>query len=182
MAVTDAAFNSDTASAGPVNGVIANAIGVVNSFVPSDRANLNTDGISVLRDINGQTMLYGYQTLSTSPIFQDAGPARLRMQLVYNCQQILQTFLFADIDGRGHLFAAIAGALTDYLNSLWKQGALYGATPSQAFSVNTGPAVNTPITIAARQVNAAVSARLSPTAEMITLNITAYAVNQSIAA
>jgi hypothetical protein len=44
---------------------------------------------------------------------------------------------------------------------------LYGATASAAFSVNTGPQVNTPITLAAGELLAATTVAFSPTAEFV---------------
>jgi phage tail sheath protein FI len=65
-------------------------------------------------------------------------------------------------------------------NDLFLAGALYGATPADAFFVETGPAVNAPATIAAGELRAQVSMRVSPSAEVVRIDVVKIPVTQSI--
>ena len=71
------------------------------------------------------------------------------------------------IDGQGTLFAAFNADLKGMLLEHYNRGALYGATPEEAFSVNTGASINTPATIANGEVHAIIRLRTSPTAEWV---------------
>jgi hypothetical protein len=66
--------------------------------------------------------------------------------------------------------------------SYYQNGSLYGATASQAYNVNTGPSVNTLVTIAAGQINANIAVKLSPFAETVNINITKYNLTTAIPA
>lgn len=181
MSASDAAYDANVAAAGP-NGIVGQALGVTQTFSDSDRATLNSAGVSVFRVINGQVELYGYVTLATDPRWTDMANARFRMQLVQDCKQVGQSFFGSQIDGQGKVIAAFNGAVTAVLAGYYAKGSLYGATPAQAYQVNTGPTVNTPTTITNRQLNAIVSVVMSPSAEFLSFTITKYLANQAIAA
>ena len=59
-------------------------------------------------------------------------------------------------------------------------GALYGDTPADAFVVNVGSPVNTPATIAAGELNAQASVRMSPFAQYVQILLTAVPTTQSL--
>lgn len=182
MSRNDAANSSNTPAAGTLNGGLVNCLGVVQNFVDADRATLNAAGVSVFRQLTAGTFLYGYESLSLDSRWTDLANVRLRMQIAYNCQLIGNGYDFSQIDGQGKIFAAFGGAITAYLTGLWTQGALYGATAAQSFVVNVGAGVNTPATIANREIVAQVSLRMSPSAEFAVINITKYAANQALPA
>jgi hypothetical protein len=84
---------------------------------------------------------------------------------------ILERFVFDEIDGRGRLFAELAGQLTSMCKTYYDLGSLYGATPGEAFAVDTGPKVNTPETIYNNELHALLSLRVSPMAEWVVLEL-----------
>jgi hypothetical protein len=180
-ALNDTTNDCNVACAGPA-GVVANALGVNQSFSASDRTLLNNAGVSVFRSIGGITQLYGFQTLALDPNWVDLANARFRMQLVNDCYTIANEYVFSQIDGAGTVLSAFAGALTDNLQQYYLNGSLYGATPAQAFAVDVGSSVNTPQTIAARQLNAVISVVMSPSAEFVNILIAKFAVTQTIPA
>jgi hypothetical protein len=179
MSANDAANDANVAAAGD-NGIVDQALGVTQTFVAADRASLNAAGVSVFRAINGLVKLYGYQSLASDPRWQDLANCRFRMQLVHDAQLVGDSFYGSQIDGQGKVISAFNGALTAILAGYYAKGSLYGATPAQAYSVNTGPTVNTPTTITARQLNAIESVVMSPSAEMVDIAITKYLVDQPI--
>ncbi len=179
IASSDQSNNAGVPAAGD-NGVSAYAIGVTNNYVESDRGNLNSAGVSVIRNMNGLIKLYGYVSFSTNPQWVPANFGRMRMAIVNLLNNAAAPFAFQQIDGQGHLISAFNGALAGVCQDLWQQGALYGTTAEQAFSVNTGPQVNTPTTLAACQLLATVSVRFSPYAEFTLINVVQYSVAQNI--
>jgi hypothetical protein len=104
----------------------------------------------------------------------------MRMAITSQLKNAAAPFAFQQIDGQGHLISAFNGALAGVCQDLWQQGALFGTTAEQAFSVNTGPQVNTPTTLAACELLATVSVRFSPYAEFTVINVVQYSVAQNI--
>jgi hypothetical protein len=76
------------------------------------------------------------------------------------------------IDGRRQLFAAFESELNGLLLRYFNSGALYGATPVDAFVVDTSDKINTVQTIMAGEVHAAIYAKVSPSAEYVRIDIT----------
>lgn len=181
MARNDGTNDCNVAAAGP-NGASNQALDVSQTYVDSDRAALNTAGVCVIRNMGPAVgvQLYGYESLSLDPNWTDLANVRFRMQLVADALAIGAQFEFAQIDPQGQLFAAFNGALVADLATYYSKGSLYGATAAQAFSVNTGSTVNTPATIAARQICAVISVRMSPSAEYVSITIVRYPVTQPL--
>lgn len=157
--------------------------GVTQSYVQSDLANLNSDGICVIKQVpTGQFVLWGFRSTAFNPAWAYLNNVRMRMQIVFEAGNIAESFVFQDIDPKGKLFSRLNGALSGLLMGYYQHGSLYGLTSDAAFSVNTGPAVNTINTIAAGAVNANIAVKLSPFAETVTINITKYNLTTAIPA
>ena len=177
--LASAGANGDVACAGN-NGFLQNATGVTQTYVDSDRALLEAAGVCVIRQYNGNVQLYGATSLSTVQAWQDAGNARLRMQILGLARAIGDNYDFADIDARLQTAAAFGGQLQAMLLQLYNQGALYGATPAQAFFVNYGSSVNTPTTAAARQLLAQIAVSMSPTCLNAIIDVTQVPVTSNV--
>jgi hypothetical protein len=104
------------------------------------------------------------------------------MQVVRDFDNIAENFIFAEIDGRGQIFAKLASALSGQCQSYWMSNSIYGQTPANSFNVNVGAALNTPATIAAGQINAQVNLRMSPFGELVTVNVTKYSITSNLPA
>lgn len=180
MAANDASNSPDQPAAGPRNGASSYATGVTQSYSEADRGTLNNAGVSVIRQMQGVVTLYGYRTIATNPSWVSAAFARERMYLVDALNTAGQPFMFQTIDGQGHLLSAFAGALSGVLQDEWQRGALFGATPADAFQVNVGSSVNTAASIAAGQLNATVAVRFSPYAEFTEIKVVQYPVTASL--
>jgi hypothetical protein len=179
MSANDVTHDTNNPAAGP-NGQSSYAIGVTQTYAAADRATLNNASVNVIRNINGTITIYGYRSLSTDPSWTYLNNVRMRMQMIYDFDQIGENYLFEQIDGKGQLFSTFNGALAGQCQKYWVNGSLYGATAQQAFNVNTGPQVNTPTTIANSQINALISVRLSPFAETVNINVAKYLTNATI--
>ena len=181
-AVNDANSDANSPAAG-LNFASAYITGVTQTYVQSDLANLNADGICVIKQVpTGQFVLWGFRSTAFNPAWAYLNNVRMRMQIVFEAGNLAETFVFQEIDGKGKLFGRLNGALSGLLLGYYQRGSLYGATPNLAFSVNTGPAVNTIVTIAAGALNANIACKLSPFAETVNINITKYNLTTAIPA
>lgn len=183
MARNDGVNTANKAAAGP-NGVARAAIDVSQTYSDTDRDLLNQAGVNVIRNISDQggVQLYGYRSMALDPNWTDLASVRMRMQLVAEAVKIGASFNFGQIDGQGKLLAAFNGALVAMLTGYWAKGALYGASPGDAFSVNTGPTVNTQTTIANRELHAVMSVKMSPSAEQVIETIVRFPLTSTVAA
>lgn len=175
-AANDLTNDANVSAAGIQNGSSPYALDVTTTYSAADRATLNAAGVNLLRNINGTVATYGFRSLATDSNWVALNNVRFRMQIVNNFNSVGEQFVFAEIDGKGQIFARFAGALSAVCQQYWIRNSLYGATPTQAFGVNVGPQVNTPATIAAGQLNAQVNLRMSPQAEQVSITVTKYLV------
>jgi len=157
--------------------------GVTQSYVQSDLANLNAGGVCVIKQVpTGQFVLWGFRSAAFNPAWTYLNNVRMRMQIVFEAGNVAETFVFQEIDPKGKLFGRLNGALSGLMLGYYQNGSLYGPTSNQAFSVNTGPSVNTLNTIAAGAINANISVKLAPFAETVNINITKYNLTTAIPA
>lgn len=156
------------------------------AFSGSDRTAINAAGLTLIRTrpIAGTDVinLYGLRTLAkpTDETWLQIGNQRLRMAITDKAKAIAEQFLFKPIDGKGTTIAAFGGALSGMLLGYFNDGSLYGDNSSDAFIVDVGDTVNTPTTIAARELHAIISLRMSPSAELVAIEIVKTPVSQSL--
>ena len=146
-----------------------------DAFSDAERATLNGAGFNVLREIDGEIVVYGYRSLAdpiNDPEWVQFSGSREMCALAAKLGAVLRMFVFEQIDGRGLKLAELGGLLAGVCLADYNLGALYGATPEEAFEVDTGAAVNTPSSLAAGQLKAAVRARTSPFAEQAEITVT----------
>lgn len=183
MAANDAnPLNTANVPAAGNNGQSTFAIGVTQTYTQSQLGTLNAGGVDVFLVPSGATAvtLYGYQSLSTDPNWVQLNNVRFRMQMINDFGAIGDNYVFAQIDGKGHVIAQFNGDLASKCQSYWSQGSLYGATAAQAFSVNTGSAVNTPQSIQAGYLKAQVSVVMSPFAGWVDITVVKYLLSAGI--
>ena len=177
ISATDLTNDANVPAAGVQNGACEYALDVTQSFVASDRVTLNNAGVNVLRNINGQVAVYGFRSLALDTNWIMFNNVRFRMQIMRDLDVIAEPFVFAEIDGKGQIFARLAGALSGQCQNYWLRNSIYGINPEDAFNVNVGPQINTPATIAAGQINAQVNLRMAPQAEQVSVTVTKYLVS-----
>lgn len=166
--------NANAAAAG-VNGRARFATGLSQAaWTDTDRETLNDAGVNVARVINSVPETYGYRTLVNGvadSTWLDLGNARLNMQIAAGAFAIGERFVFRQATARtaAEFGAAIAAEI---LSPLYGADALYGDSPSDAYSVDIGSQVNTDTTLGQGKLNAAVTVRMSRNAELVTITIT----------
>lgn len=153
------------------------------TFSDADRETLLRAGLNTAKSVYGTLETYGYRTLVdplTKPNAVQFNHSRLRMAISAQGEAIGENFVFDQIDGRGLKAGEFGNAITGMLLEYYNAGALYGETPDQAFRVDVGPAVNTTVTIAAGELHAAASVRMSPHAEAVYIEFIKTPITQSV--
>jgi hypothetical protein len=141
---------------------------------PATRQALSNSSVNVIRNMFGGVRNYGWRSLVdpiATPSWIDFGNVRLNMAISADAQVIEETDVFDQLDGSGQEIGFFNGQLTAMLLEWYQRGALYGLTPSDAFFVDTGPSVNTPITIANNELHAVLNVKMSPMAEFVQIAV-----------
>ncbi|MGX9348157.1 phage tail sheath subtilisin-like domain-containing protein [Microbacterium sp. KNMS] len=156
---------------GRAAGSVRGALGVATVFSDSDVDDLYDAGVNVFRDVLGVVTLTGWKSLSTEAVWRQLNIGRLTMEISARVSALMYQYLGAPIDGQGILLSQVAGDIGGYLLGLHTAGALYGATPDDAFSVVCDFSNNTAETAAAGEVHADIAITASTAAEQIVINI-----------
>lgn len=183
IAVADAGGNPNEPAAG-ANGVSRGALGLAQTFNDEDREALNEAGIIMAKPVYGDIRTYGYRTA--------AGPddtnwlwfsnSRVIMAIAHEADAVAEAYVLRQIDGKRRLFAKLEADLRGVCLAHFNAGALYGDTPEEAFTVDTGNVVNTVETIAAGEIHAVIRLRCSPAAEWVSIEIVKVPVTRAVAA
>jgi len=185
IARNDALMSPNVAAAGD-NGQSTFALDVTTRYTDLEYQNLNEAGVDMARLIYGGVRTYGYRTLvdpaGPDGVWESLGWARLNMSIVAQAEAIGERYVFSQIDGRMKTISSFGSDLRAMLVPMYEAGALYGATPDEAFDVNVGSQVNTPTTIANGELHAVIQVRMSPFAEWVVIEIVKVATTQAIAA
>lgn len=156
-------------------GVARFAVGLSQAYTDAQRDTLNSAGVSCAIVRKGQVKTYGNRTLVnpvTEPDWKSFAASRVIMAIAALADGVMEDYDFATIDGQGYVFRQLAGDLGGRACApLFAAGALYGATPGDAYQVNTGPDVNTPATIANEEIRAQIAARVSPSGEVLVTEV-----------
>jgi phage tail sheath protein FI len=155
-----------------------------NAFSDTDRQLLNDNGVNLFRDFgsHGGIRLYGYRTLALKGVSEwfALGSARVRAVLSRDLDDIGEQFMFAMLDGHGIKVREFGNALAGVCKSYYDMNALYGDTADEAYSVDVGPTVNTPTTLAANELHAVVGIKISPFAEQTYIEIVKVPLSQEL--
>lgn len=184
IARSDARFGNPNMPAAGANGQADILLGLSQPAWDDDtRTTLNDAGVAVIKDVYGGFRLYGYRTGADqdnpdSAAWDSFAAARLRMAITNELEILGEQFLFAQLDGKGLKIAEFNGAVTGVLNKYWALGALYGNTAAEAFVVDTGPTVNTPESLMAKELHCLIGIRTSPFNELSYFEVTKRAITE----
>jgi hypothetical protein len=185
IARSDGLYNPNVPAAG-ANGASRFAIDLDNTFTDANYEALNDGGVDMARLIYGGVEAYGYRSLvdpnGTDADWLDFGNCRLNMAICAQADVIAERYVFSQLDGRGHTISQFGAELRAMLVPFYEAGALYGTTSEEAFYVDVGAQVNTPETIANRELHAVIEVRMSPFAELVVIEIVKVATTQALAA
>jgi hypothetical protein len=153
-------------------------------FSDDDRTELNGYGVNVAKSVGGVRETYGYRSLAdpdTDTNWVQFNYSRLRMAIAARAEDIGESFLFEQIDGKGLKLSEFGSAIAGMLLGFYIAGSLYGETPDEAFRVDVGPSVNTDETLSAGELHAVAAVRMSPHAEVVLIEIVKTPITQSVA-
>ena len=175
IARSQALGNSPNVPAAGRNGQASYVTGLSQvAFSEADRGTLNDGSVNIIRELSGEFRVYGYRTTvdpTDQPEWRELGGARTAMAIAAEAEAIGEEFVFAEIDGNGKKIGEFGGRLGAVCLGYYNQGALYGATPDEAFFVDVGPTVNTAETIDDGKLLARIELATSPAAERVEITV-----------
>jgi hypothetical protein len=151
----------------------------------ADGTALRAVGLNPLREKFGLMTLDGFQTkIVSSPDdpFWQANCARGRMWLQWRSTDVGLAYEYKNIDGRGRLARALQTDLEALCKSLWDVDGLYGDSPSEAYAVEVGTAVNTAASIAYGELHASVEVRFSLHARLVVIELVTVPITGRVSA
>ncbi|CCH32468.1 phage tail sheath family protein [Actinosynnema sp. NPDC047251] len=118
----------------PANEVIRGAVDLETSLSKSEQDLLNPIGVNCVRAFPGRGIrIWGARTLSSDPAWRYLNVRRLFNFLEESILIGTQWVVFEPNDDR--LWSSIRRNITAFLTEQWRQGALFGRTPAEAFYV-----------------------------------------------
>jgi phage tail sheath protein FI len=158
----------------PANVTISGALSTEVLLIDSDNDPLNKDGVNALRVFNGNVVVWGARTLqaggnSIDILFRYINIRRLT---IYIEQSLKQGLRFAVFEPNNlALRQTITRSVKGFLDGVWRDGALFGATPDEAYYVRFPDPFNTDADRLAGKLVVEIGLRPAPPAEFIIIRI-----------
>lgn len=135
----------------PANEVVRGALDLEINITRSEHDALNPEGINVIRAFPGRGIrVWGARTLSSDPAWRYVNVRRLFNYLEASILGGTQWAVFEPNDF--DLWQRLRRTVSAFLLGLWREGALFGVTPDQAFYVKCDEETNPPGVVDAGQV------------------------------
>jgi phage tail sheath protein FI len=159
----------------PANEVIRGAVGLESRLSKSDQDGLNPDGINVIRAFNGNITVWGARTLGgdDNGEWKYINVRRLFLFLRESIDEGTQWVVFEP--NAPDLWAKIRRNVSAFLTNVWRDGALFGATPEQAFYVKCDEETNPPEVRDLGQVITEIGVAVVKPAEFVIFRISQWA-------
>lgn len=126
----------------PANVVIRGILGFSRVIPDGEQDILNPSGIDVLRHFDGLgDVIWGARTISSEGLWKYVPVRRLFIFLEQSIVRGTRYAVFEPNDQR--LWARIRDSVTNFLTTQWRAGALFGATPEEAFFVKVDETTTT---------------------------------------
>ena len=139
------ARNDDTRGVhkAPANEVIRGAISLALNLTKAEHDQLNPNGINCIRAFPGRGIrIWGARTISSDPSWRYLNVRRLFNYIEESIFEGTQWVVFEPNDVR--LWGRVKRTINSFLLRVWRDGALFGATPDQAFFVKCDEENNPP--------------------------------------
>ena len=127
----------------PGNEIIRGCLGPVTLLNDTEHGMLNEVSINAIVNIpgNGPTIM-GARTLSNNTQWRYINVRRLLLYVEKSIQNATRFAVF--LPNNPSLWATVKRQVSDFLHTVWRNGALFGATPGQAFMVKVDEELNPP--------------------------------------
>ncbi|NLT57988.1 MAG: phage tail sheath family protein [Clostridiales bacterium] len=127
----------------PGNEGIRGCLGPAALLNDTEHGMLNEAGVNAIVNLPGSgATLMGARTLSSSTQWRYINVRRLLLYIEKSIQNATRFAVF--LPNNPSLWAAVKRQVSDFLNTVWRSGALFGATPGQAFYVKVDEELNPP--------------------------------------
>jgi phage tail sheath protein FI len=157
----------------PANEVVMAANGLAFQITHAEQGALNAQGINCIRSFPGRGIrIWGARTLSSDPEWRYLNVRRLFNYVTESIIEGTQWSVFEPNDER--LWLRLRVAVGNFLTLTWRSGALFGASPGEAFYVKCDAETNPTDVIEAGQVVTEVGICPVKPAEFVIFRISQY--------
>ncbi|NER39458.1 MAG: phage tail sheath family protein [Oscillatoria sp. SIO1A7] len=128
----------------PANETVIGALDLEHKVSKIKQEGLNPQGINCIRNFNNSILVWGARTMGgdANGEYKYINVRRLMIYLRESIEEGTGWIVFEP--NAPDLWAAIRRNITDFLTTVWRTGALFGATPEQAFYVKCDEETNPP--------------------------------------
>lgn len=141
-AYTDATRGVHKAPAGIGEGYLDSVSGLEVTLTSVQQERLNPAGVNVIRSLPEGICIWGARTLSNDPEWNYINVRRLLTYIEKSVESGTQWVVFEP--NTPELWGNVKRNLTAFLNRVWRDGALFGTTPDEAFFVKVDEENNPP--------------------------------------
>ena len=135
----------------PANEIVRGALGLKYNITKGEQDLLNPRGINCIREFpNRGIRVWGARTISSDPEWRYLNVRRLFNMVEQSIEGGTQWVVFEPNDQT--LWKRVSRNITAFLLRVWRDGALFGETPEQAFYVKCDAETNPPEVIDAGQL------------------------------
>lgn len=124
----------------PANEIVRGALGLKYNVSKGEQDLMNPKGINAIRFMNGGIRIWGARTLSSDPSWRYINVRRLFIMVETSIERATQWVVFEPNDHR--LWKRVQRTISSFLTLLWRNGALMGTSPEQAFYVKCDEETN----------------------------------------
>jgi len=158
----------------PANQVVLGAVDVEHRLLDADQNALNVDGVNLLRIFPEGVVVWGARTLQTaaSPLDTTYRYINVRRLVIYVEESLKAGLRFATFEPNTlALRQQIIRSARAFLDGVWRDGALFGATSNDAYYVRFPDLFNSDADRAAGRLTMEVGLRVTFPAEFIVVRI-----------
>jgi phage tail sheath protein FI len=155
----------------PANTNIRGALGVERRLTDEEQGPLNLMGIDVIRVFPGQSVpiVWGARTIAEDRNWQYINVRRLLLFIEESIQEGIRWAVFEP--NNRQLWQKLKRTITEFLTRVWRDGALFGDTPDEAFYVRIDDALNPVSEQRLGRLNIEIGVRPTYPAEFIVVRI-----------
>jgi phage tail sheath protein FI len=141
-AYTDSTRGVHKAPAGIIDGYLDTILDIERIVTKGEQEELNPIGVNVIRSLPAGMCIWGARTLSADPEWVYINLRRLFLFLEKSIDRGSQWVVFEP--NTPSLWGSVKRNLTAFLTRVWRDGALFGSTPDEAFFVKVDEENNPP--------------------------------------
>jgi len=127
----------------PANEVVQGAVGLAYQTTKGEQDTLNPNGVNCIRAFPGRGIrVWGARTLTSDPAWRYINVRRLFNYVEKSIENGTQWVVFEPNDRK--LWARVKRDASAFLRTVWRDGALFGSSPAEAFYVKVDDELNPP--------------------------------------